>query len=327
MKRRQFIVVAAATIATIVRAKGEHGANPVIGYLSARSAAESADIVAAFKEGLRQSGLVEGRNVRIESRFASGDFERLPALADELVSRGIDVLVAAGGNITVLKAKPVVPRTIPIVFVMGGDPVKLGVVASLNKPGGNVTGVSFLINELGVKEIELLHELVPNSFKIGFLINPENPSFQPDIVGAKQAVERFGGRLVQAEASSEGEIEAAFTRFAEEDVDSLFVHSDPFFADQRDRIVFLAMQHKLPLVSQLREFATVGALASYGTSIVEANRQLADYTAKILNGIRPAELPVLLSTKFHLIINLKTAKALGLTVPAGVLARADEVIE
>jgi ABC-type uncharacterized transport system substrate-binding protein len=328
MQRREFItLLGGAALALPGRVDAQQRSMPLIGYLSGRSPAESTRIVAAFHQGLQDAGFVEGQNVAIESRFAEGDFDRLPTLTNELVRRGVDVLVAAGGNVTVVKAKPVVPTTIPIVFAMGGDPVKLGVVASLNKPGGNITGVSFLVNQLGVKEIELLHELVPNALTIGFLVNPNNPSLDPDMQGAKEAADAFGTSLIVVKAATEGEIEGAFTNFAQQHVDALFVHSDPFFVDKRQNIGLLAMRTKLPAISQLREFAAAGALATYGTSITEANRQLGVYTAKVLRGTKPADLPVILSTRFELTINLRTAMALGLTVSPSLLARADEVIE
>jgi putative ABC transport system substrate-binding protein len=292
-----------------------------------RSPAESAHIVTAFREGLKEGGFVEGQNVIIESRFADGDFDRLPALATELVGRGVNVIVAAGGTVTVAKAKPVVPTTIPIVFVMGGDPVALGVVASLNRPGGNITGVSFLVNQLAAKEIELLHELVPHASTIGFLVNPGDPNLKTDMNGAKEAADTFGMKLVVANASTESEIESAFTSLVQQNVDGLFVDVDPFLADQRKNISALALRNKLPTVSQLREFSAAGGLVSYGTSLIEANHQLGVYTGKVLKGTRPSDLPVLLSTKFELIINGKTAKALGITVPGSLIARADEVIE
>jgi putative ABC transport system substrate-binding protein len=328
MKRRYFItLIGGAVMVWPGRVNAQQRSMPLIGYLSGRSPAESARIVAAFRQGLKDAGFVEGQNVIIESRFADGDFDRLPTLTGELVRRGVDVLVAVGGNVTVIKARPVVPATIPIVFVMGGDPVRLGVVASLNKPGGNITGVSFLVNQLGVKEIELLHELVPNVSTIGFLVNPNNPSLELDMKGAKEAANAFGRRLVVVNASTEGEIERAFASLAQEHVKALFVHSDPFFVDHRQTIVSLAMRNELPTVSQLRDFAVAGALATYGTSIIDAKRQLGLYTAKVLRGTKPADLPVVLSTRFELTINLRTAKTLGLTFPPGLLAIADEVIE
>ena len=328
MKRREFIaLIGGAATVWPGRVDAQQRSMPLIGYLSGRSPAESTRIVAAFHQGLKDAGFVEGHNVIIESRFADGNFDRLPTLTSELVRRGVDVLVAAGGNVTVIKARPVVPATIPIVFVMGGDPVRLGVVASLNKPGGNITGVSFLVNQLGVKEIELLHELVPNASTIGFLVNPNNPSLEPDMKGANEAANAFGRRLVVVKASTEAEIERAFTSLVQQHVKALFVHSDPFFVDQRQTIVSFAMRNKLPAVSQLRDFAVAGALATYGTSITDANRQLGVYTAKVLRGTKPADLPVVLSTRFELTTNLRTAKALGLEVPPTLLARADEVIE
>jgi ABC-type uncharacterized transport system substrate-binding protein len=224
MRRRTFItLLGGAAMAWPGRVDAEQRSMPLIGYLSGRSPAQSARIVAAFNQGLKDAGFVKGQNVSIESRFADGDFDRLPMLTSELVRRGVDVLVATGGNVTVVKARPVVPATIPIVFAMGGDPVKLGVVASLNKPGGNITGVSFLVNQLEVKEIELLHELVPNASTIGFLVNPNNPSLDLDMKGAKESADAFGGRLVVLQASTESEIEGAFTSLAQQHVETLFV--------------------------------------------------------------------------------------------------------
>jgi putative ABC transport system substrate-binding protein len=300
---------------------------PVIGYLSSRSPSESAHIVAAFRQGLKEAGFVEGQNVAIESRFAEGHFDRLPALAAELVRRQVHVLVATGGTVSVVKAKPVVPATIPIVFAMGGDPVKLGVVASLARPGDNITGVSFLVNELAAKTVELLHELVPKATVIGFLVNPNDPNAEPDTRGAQTAANALGLHLVVAKASTESEIESAFTTFVHQQVAALLVDTEPFFTDQRTKIVALAARHALPAVYQLREFAAAGGLMTYGTSITDANRQLGVYTGRVLKGTKPADLPVMQSMKFELIINLKTAQALGLTIPPTLLFRADEVIQ
>jgi putative ABC transport system substrate-binding protein len=299
----------------------------MIGYLSSRSPTESADIVAAFRQGLNEAGFVDGQNVIIESRFAEGDFDRLPALAADLVRRQVNVLVATGGTVSVVKAKPVVPTTIPVIFAMGGDPVKLGVVASLNRPGGNITGISFLINGLAAKAVELLHELVPKATIIGLLINPKDANAASDTTEAQAAADTFGLKSVLAEASTEGEIESAFTTFVQQQVTALFVEPDSFLMAQRKRIVALAARHALPAVSQLRMFAESGGLASYGTSIIAANRQLGDYTGRVLKGAKPADLPVLQSTRFELIINLKAAKVLGLEVPWALGARADEMIE
>jgi putative ABC transport system substrate-binding protein len=300
---------------------------PVIGYLSSRSPSDSAHIVAAFRQGLQEAGFVEGQNVTIESRFAEGHFDRLPALADDLVRRQVNVLVATGGTVSVVKAKPVVPATIPIVFAMGGDPVKLGVVASLARTGGNITGVSFLVNELAAKSVELLHELVPKATVIGFLVNPNDPNAESDTRGAQTAADAFGLKLVVAKASTASAIESAFTTFVQQQVAALFVDTEPFFTDQRANIVALAARHALPAVYQLREFAAAGGLITYGTSITDANRQLGIYTGRVLKGTKPADLPVMQSMKFELIINLKTAKALELTIPPHLLMLADEVIQ
>jgi putative tryptophan/tyrosine transport system substrate-binding protein len=300
---------------------------PVIGYHSSRSPSDSAHIVAAFRHGLQEAGFVESQNVTIESRFAEGHFDRLPALADDLVRRQVNVLVATGGTVSVVKAKPVVPATIPIVFAMGGDPVKLGVVASLARPGGNITGVSFLVNELAAKSVELLHELVPKATVIGFLVNPNDPNAESDTRGAQTAADAFGLQLVVAKASTASAIESAFTTFVQQQVAALFVDTEPFFTDQRANIVALAARHALPAVYQLREFAAAGGLITYGTSITDANRQLGVYTGRVLKGTKPADLPVMQSMKFELIINLKTAKALELTIPPHLLMLADEVIQ
>jgi putative ABC transport system substrate-binding protein len=283
--------------------------------------------VAAFRQGLQEAGFVDGQNVVIESRFAEGNFDRLPALAADLVRRQVHVLVATGGTVSVVKAKPVVPTTIPIVFAMGGDPVNLGVVASLARPGGNITGVSFLVNELAAKSVEMLHELVPKATVIGFLVNPNDPNAESDMTGARTAADAFRLKLVVAKASTESEIDTAFTTFVQQQVAALFVDTEPFFTDQREKIVALAARHALPAVYQLREFAVAGSLMTYGTSVTDANRLLGVYTGRVLKGTKPADLPVMQSTKFELIINLKTAKALGLDVPPSILLLADEVIK
>jgi putative ABC transport system substrate-binding protein len=237
------------------------------------------------------------------------------------------LIVATGGTVSVVKAKPVVPSSIPIVFAMGGDPVTLGIVASLNRPGGNITGVSFLLNRLATKEVELLHELVPKAVVLGFLVNPKDPNAESDTRETQAAADALGLKLVVGKASTEGEIDSAFAAFAQQQVAALFVDTEPFFTDQRGKIVGLAAQHLLPAVYQVREFASAGGLVIYGTSITDANRQLGVYTGRVLQGIKPADLPVVQSTTFELIINLKTAKALGLDIPAKLLALANEVIE
>jgi putative ABC transport system substrate-binding protein len=300
---------------------------PTIGYISSRSQGQSGDIVAAFRKGLNEAGFVEGGNVALEYRFADGDFDRVAALAAELVRREVNMIVATGGTVTVVKAKPIVPATMPMVFAMGGDPVKLGVVASLNRPGGNITGVSFLVNGLAAKGIELLHEIVPKATAVGFLVNPRDPNAEPDMREAQAAAEVFGQRLVVARAGTPDEIDAAFDQLAQQRATALLIDTEPFLVDQRAKIVALAARRAIPAAYQLRDFVTVGGLASYGTSVTDANRQIGVYAGKILKGAKPADLPVEQSTKFELVINMKTAKALGLTIPPSILARADEVIE
>ena len=326
----RFVVIVILTLVLLWALPTAHAQQttlPVIGYLSSRSPSESAHIVAAFRQGLQESGYVEGQNVAIESRFAEGHFDRLPTLAADLVRHQVHVLVATGGTVSVVKAKSVVPTSIPIVFAMGGDPVKLGVVASLARPGGNITGVSFLVNELAAKSVELLHELVPRATVIGCLVNPNDPNAESDTRGAQTAADALGLRLVVAKASTVSDIETAFITFVHQQVAALFVDTEPFFTDQRATIVALADRYALPAVYQVREFAAAGGLMTYGTSITDANRLLGVYTGRVLKGTKPADLPVMQSMKFELIINLKTAKALGLTIPPSLLLLADEVMQ
>jgi putative ABC transport system substrate-binding protein len=325
MDRRAFIAGTLGLLAVPLVAETQQPAMPVIGYLSQRSPTDSVSIVAAFRQGLKEMGYVEGQNVAIDSRFAEGQIERVPALASDLVRRGIHVFVATGGTGSVVKAKPVIPRTIPIVFAMGGDPVKLGVVASLARPGDNITGVCFLLSEIAAKEVELLHELVPKTAEIGFLVNPKDPTSEDATRDAQRAADTLGHKLVIAKASSASEIDPAFADLARRKIKALFVNADPLYNVNSPRIFALAARHGM--LSSWEGFAADGGLISYGTSINEANRQLGVYTGRVLKGTRPGDLPVVQSTKFQLVINLKTAKALGLTIPPSVLARADELIE
>jgi putative tryptophan/tyrosine transport system substrate-binding protein len=327
MQRREFITLLGGVVAWTPAARAQQLGRPVIGYLSARAPGNSADIIAAFRQGLKEAGFVEGENVTIESRFAEGSFDRLPALAADLVARKVNVVVATGGTVTVVKAKPVVPTTVPIVFAMGGDPVKLGVVASLNRPGETITGVAFLVNGLAGKQMELLHTLVPTTGVIGFLVNPKDPNAETDLKDAQAAAGLLGLKVVVGAASIESEIEATFARFAQQHVGALFVDAEPFLLDNRNKILMLAAQAAVPVVSQFRLFAQGGGLASYGTSLTDANRLLGVYTGRILKGEKPSDLPVVQSTKFDLVINLKTAKALGIDVPSTLIAIADDVIE
>jgi putative tryptophan/tyrosine transport system substrate-binding protein len=328
MRRRELMLMAAAmTGARVVRAQQK--AMPVIGYLSQLSPtmSSSVSIMAAFRQGLMEEGYLEGQNVTIESRFAEGRIDRLPALATDLVRHGISVFVATGGTGSVVNARPVVPRTIPIVFAMGGDPVKLGIVASLARPGDNITGVAFLLSELAPKEVELLHELIPSAAAIGFLANPNDSNYDPDTKAAQEAASVLGHELVIVKASNATEIAPAFDALAQQTIKAVFVNADPLFSTNSPQIRELAARYAMATISSVQGFAADGGLMSYGTSINEANRLVGVYTGRVLRGEKPADLPVQQSTRFELVVNLRTAKALGLTIPPSILARADEVIE
>jgi putative ABC transport system substrate-binding protein len=324
MKRREFITLLGGAAAWPLSARAQQ---PVIGYLSTRSASDSAHIVAAFRKGLRDAGFEEGQNVAIEARFADGNYDRLQALAADLVRRQVTVFVATGGTSSAVVAKPLVPATMPMVFAMGGDPVALGVVASLGRPGGNVTGIAFLVNALSAKHIQLLQELAPHAKTMGFLVNPSDPNLSSDMRQAQEAADLLGHKLIIVNAGTEADLEPAFISLAKEKAEALFVQVGPFTTDHRTKITALAAQHRLPTIYALREFVEAGGLMSYGTSITDANRQLGLYAARVIQGTKPAELPVLQSATFELVINLKTAHALGLEVPTSILLRADEVIE
>jgi putative tryptophan/tyrosine transport system substrate-binding protein len=328
VKRREFMTLVGGVAATWpLSARAQQPAMPVIGYLSTRSPDDSAHIVTAFRNGLNEMGYFQGQNVAVEYRFAEGHYERLSALAVDLVRRPASVLVATGGTAAAIAAKPVIPASVPLVFAMGGDPVKLGIVPSLARPGGNVTGVSFLVNALAAKQIELLHELVPSAKVIGFLVNPNSPNLASELKEAQAAVGSFGHKLVVVEVAAESDFDQAFRSLIEARVAALFVEVDAFFTDRRAKIAALAAQYALPAIYALREFVDAGGLMSYGTSITDANRQVGIYTGRILKGTKPADLPVIQATKFELVINAKAAKALGLTIPPTLLVTADEVIE
>jgi putative tryptophan/tyrosine transport system substrate-binding protein len=327
VKRRDLLTALAGTALLPGTLRAQQRAMPVIGYLSQRSPVDSASIVAAFRQGLKEAGYVEGQNVAIEFRFAEGQIDRLPVLASDLVNRGVNVFVATGGTGSVVKARPVVPDTIPIVFAMGGDPVKLGIVASLARPGDNITGVSFLLSDLAGKEVELLNELVPKDAVIGFLVDPSDPVTESDTKSAQAAANALGHELVIVKASSKSEIAPAVAALAQQKIKALFVNADPLFNVNFPEIRALAARDAMLTISSWEGFAADGGLISYGTSINEANQLLGVYTGRVLKGEKPADLPVQQSTKFKLVINLKTANALGITVPQSLLARADEVIE
>ena len=327
MHRRRFIALLGGAIALPCVAAAQQKAMPVIGYLSQRSPTDSASIVAAFRQGLKEQGYVEGQNVAIESRFAEGQIDRLPVLATDLVRHGVNIFVATGGTGSVVNARPVVPDTIPMVFAMGGDPVKLGIVASLARPGDNITGVAFLLSELAPKQVELLHQLVPKAAVIGFLVDPKDPVTESDTKNAQVAADLLGHELVVVKASNASEIAPAFDALAQQNIKAVFINADPLFNVNFSQIFELAARYAMATISSWEGFATEGGLISYGTSINEANRLLGVYTGRVLKGEKPADLPVQQSTKFQLVVNLKTAKALGLAIPQSVLGLAEEVIE
>ena len=325
MKRREFItLVGGAAVAWPLTARAQQSA-PIIGFLNSASPAAFAHFVAAFRRGLNEIGYVEGRNVAIEYRWAESQFDRLPGMASDLVRSQVAV-IAATGSPAVAHAAKAATTSIPIVFLTG-DPVRDGLVASLNRPGGNATGMGLFADVLAAKRLELLRELVPNSAVVGLLVDPGSPEATPQLSDAEAAARAIGQQIAVLSAGSEAEIDRAFVTLAEQRVGTLLVLGSAFFTSQRDKIVALAAQYRLPAIYEWREFSTAGGLISYGTSLADAYRQVGVYAGRILKGEKPADLPVLQPTKFELVINLKTAKSLGLTVPNKLIALADEVIE
>jgi putative tryptophan/tyrosine transport system substrate-binding protein len=324
MKRRKFMTLLSGAVAWPLAARAQQPALPVIGFLNSASAQAYARPLAAFREGLNTTGYVDGRNVAIEYRWADGQYDRLPAMAAELVNRQVAVIAANGPAVPPAKATT---ATIPIVFTAGFDPIELGLIASLNRPGGNLTGISILNAELGPKRLELLRELLPAATMVALLINPNNPS-AVTVSRELQAVARTIGLEIHVlHASTEAELDAAFATLVELRASALAIGNDPFFNSRSARLAALAASHAMPAIYQYREFAAAGGLMSYDGSLTDAYRQAGIYTGRILTGAKPGDLPVQQSTKVELIINLKTANALGLTVPLPLLGRADEVTE
>jgi putative tryptophan/tyrosine transport system substrate-binding protein len=326
IERRKFLAtLGGAAVAWPLAARAQQRAMPVIGFLSTRSPADSADLVAAFRRGLAASGYVEGQNFAVEYRWADGLSDRLPALAADLVSRKVAVIATVGGPTSGLAAKAAT-STIPIVFI-GNDPVRIGLVASLNRPGGNATGVNVFLQEMEGKRLGLLREIVPTASLIAVLLNPQGVDVDIQKRDIDEAARAVGQPIHVLNASNERDIHDAFEALARLKAGGLLVAANPFFNSRREQIVTLSVHYRIPAIYEVREFAVAGGLMSYGTSLPDAYRQVGIYAARILNGEKPADLPVMQATKFEFVINLKTAKTLGLEVPPALSARADEVIE
>ena len=328
MRRRDFIAAFAGTAAAWpLAARGQKSALPTIGFLSGASSGNYQPFVTAFKEGLKQTDYVEGRNVAIEYRWAESQYDRLPKLAADLVDNRPTVIMASG-NAAAVAAKTAT-ATIPIVFTSGVDPIQIGLVTSFNRPEGNVTGVYTFTTEMPIKSLELLHELVPAAPGIGLLINPTNPNLSESVLvnEVEAAARALGKQIYLLEASTDAEIDAAFSTLAQLRAGALVIVADQFYNDRRERIAALALRHALPSVHARREYAVAGGLMSYGTNLSDIYRQAGVYAGRILKGAQPADLPIVQSTKLELVINLKTAKALGLNLPSSFYWRADEVIE
>jgi putative ABC transport system substrate-binding protein len=326
MRRREFITLLGGAVAWPVASRAQP-AMPMIGYLSIARERAIKDLTAAFREGLAEQGYVEGRNVELLYRWAETQFDRLPALAADLVRRRVDVIVTTAGAASALAAKSAT-TTIPIVFQMGEDPIDVGLVASLERPGGNITGATFLSGPLTAKRLELLHETVPAATLIGYLVNPTNAATKKAEIGQTEAVAHtLGVRLVMLSASTPNEIDATFEILVEQGIGALLVGNDPLFFNERDRLAALTARHAVPAIYHSRENVEAGGLMGYGANFADVYRLAGKYAGRILKGERPSELPVQQSTKIELVLNTRTAKALGLTFPPALLARADEVIE
>jgi putative ABC transport system substrate-binding protein len=328
VKRREFMTLLGGAAAWPLAARAQQPATmPVIGFLHSASAAAYAAPLAAFRKALSEAGYVEGQNVAIEYRWANNENDRLPELAADLVRRQVALVVAAGGTPSALAAKAAT-STIPIVLVFGADPVRLGLVASLNRPGGNVTGISSMNRELSSKRLGLLHELLPGAARFGVLVNPDNPSITESFVTELQTAASAIGRQIEVvTASTNGDIDTAFATLVKKRADALLISPDALFVTRRVQLITLAVRHALPALYHRRELAEAGGLMSYGSDLPDQYRQTGVYVGRILKGEKPAEMPVQLPTRFEFVINLQTAKTLGIEIPATLLARADEVIE
>jgi len=327
MKRREFITLLGGAAATWpLVARGQQSDVLVIGFLESGSSAEFKERIDGFREGLSRFGYTEGKTIRIEHRFANGHYEQLPQLASDLVGRQVAVLVATGSPNSA-QAAQAATQSIPIVFANGGDPVMLGLVAAVNRPGRNTTGVTFFNSSLAPKRMELVRELVPQASIAGLLVNPRNPNTDSDVKVLQAAARSIGVEVLILHASEESDFASAFAAFNRHRVDAVVVNNDAFFSTQSTRIVEIAARASLPTIYYLRSFVAAGGLVSYGTNIVEMYREAGVYTGRILRGVSPGDLPVLFPSKFEFAVNLKTAKALGLAVPTSILLRADEVIE
>lgn len=325
MKRREFIMALGGAAASApFAARAQQAAVPVIGFLRSASFAEVSGLVAAFRQGLNEAGFVEGQNVAIEFRSAEGQPDRLPALTNDLIRRPVSVIV--GDAFPMLTAKAAT-TSIPIVFAAGGDPVEQGLVTSLNRPGGNVTGVHFFAGVLGAKRLELLRQLLPNAKTIAMLVHPNTPNTEAERRDVQAAAQSIGQQLIVLDTNSDRDIDSAFATFVQRGADALLSGSGPFMTAQRKQLIALAARHALPACYHVRETVTDGGLMSYGASVADGYRQVGIYAGRILKGEKPGDLPVMRSTKFEFVINLRTAKTLGLEIPPGLLATADEVIE
>jgi len=329
MRRRDFIKAIARSAAVWpLAARAQQSAMPVIGFINTLNSADqiASDLLAAFRQGLKETGFIEGQNVAIEYRWAQGQYERLPEFAADLVRRKVDVIAATGGEPSPQAAKAAT-QTIPIVFTANGDPVREGLVASVNMPGGNVTGLTIFGPAAVTKRVELMHELVPQASVIGYLMNPNHPSGEIEMQAAETAARSLGKKMPVFKASNEPDLDATFATMVQQQIGALVVASDPFFWSRRGEVVSLAARYGLPAIYYLPEFARAGGLMAYGNNLPDAYRLVGVYVGRILKGKKPADLPVMQSTKFQFVINLKTAKAPGIGVPNSMQLLADEVIE